>query len=516
MSETPPQPQAIHRVLCIEDANRWAEHNLFIALRKLREQDPSANIDDIAHAASLVTTSSAFSGTGGPENTMHALRKALEHFSGKVRHAPENVFAIEHNIECQRELLMLPERPRCIYSDIVSCLNLSVAAALRENAARMNFEDLERVFQSPQIIKPDMPCVVHGKRCFCRKADLHVAGTPCVSWSLLGKRDGASGDTALAWFTWVAQRRAIQEKWILHENVEGFPVRLLCKALGDLYVVGNETSALLCTTDLGQPYDRVRRCTWCIHKRTIVVDPSRHHLWPSFAQECRRACEIHWSSYFRASTQELQRERVWAAQRPSVLAADTEDGDCSDFESLLSRREKAWLQRYRQLCPHGVVMLGQDPDVFRRHNGSSSNLQCIVKKCGLMWSMRHSRWLTGYELLSVHNYPMYHGMMNFGAETSFNRERSTWHLPERRRNAVMEQAGNGMSLAMISVPIAWLYLDLAVRKNDNELGMDVSTSALVAESRLRRCIKRVRSLSGDESESAGRHKGACDCVDQPV
>ena len=53
----------------------------------------------------------------------------------------------------------------------------------------------------------------------------------------MGQKAGASGVTVLCYFTWVGQRRVLQEDAVLHENVPEFPVELLQRNLGDLYII---------------------------------------------------------------------------------------------------------------------------------------------------------------------------------------------------------------------------------------------------------------------------------------
>ena len=101
----------------------------------------------------------------------------------------------------------------------------------------------------------------------------------------------------------------------------------------------------------------------------------------------------------------------------------------------------------------GVVLTGQNPETHPHSTAGNSWLPCIIKKCGIMFSLKHKRWLTGKELLATHGYPIYESI--FGESSSFNEERSAHGLRERCRGVIMQQAGNGMSLAAVAVPLAW-------------------------------------------------------------
>ena len=98
-------------------------------------------------------------------------------------------------------------------------------------------------------------------------------------------------------------------------------------------------------------------------------------------------------------------------------------------------------------------MPGQNPETHPHSTAGNSWLPCIIKKCGIMFSLKHKRWLTGKELLAIHGYPIYESI--FGESSSFNEERSAHGLRERCRGVIMQQAGNGMSLAAVAVPLAW-------------------------------------------------------------
>eukprot|EP00959_Pyramimonas_sp_CCMP1952_P310580 6499772-Pyramimonas_sp.AAC.1 len=80
-----------------------------------------------------------------------------------------------------------------------------------------------------------------------------------------------------------------------------------------------------------------------------------------------------------------------------------------------------------------------------------------------MWSMRHHRWLTPTELLTVHNYPLHPDLqqyfVTFGARCCFNFERAPECGPRSRGNMGF-QAGNGMSACCVGAALMYrLALD---------------------------------------------------------
>ena len=62
----------------------------------------------------------------------------------------------------------------------------------------------------------------------------------------------------------------MQESVIFHENVGEFPLQLLADELDKYYIVAPHCSKVLCASDYGQPYCRVRRLTILFHKRLAV------------------------------------------------------------------------------------------------------------------------------------------------------------------------------------------------------------------------------------------------------
>ena len=453
MLSRPSCPHRSTEVHSLEDACRWAGHYIAVACDQIGRD---AALQELASQVTGMSTSSAFSGTGGPEVVMHVYHKAFEHFMGQTMTTADHLFAIEYDVEGQNELLMLPEPPACLFTDMTDCINPRVAKILQDSASRMYQEDLEHIFMQKAAVVDHMWCTKHCRRCPVKRAHHHSAGTPCIAWSPLGLRNGLSGSSALAYLSWVAQRRRVQEDTILHENVKEFPVELLMKNFSDIYVVGRETSLTVNASAFGQAYDRTRRLTWLQHKRTVVTSPTRCLQWPQLAKALERTCCMDWTVYFQGRPEETQDELVWASSRTRSHAT-TSRFPSSQFEAALTDTEARRLAEYRMVCPDGVVLLGQEPEHFAMHNHDNL-LPCIIRSRGFVWSMRHGRWLTSNEMLAVHNFPVLPATRAFQAECSFVRSRKSYGLKERTRSTVIHQAGNGMSLAMVGAAMMWRIL----------------------------------------------------------
>ena len=285
-------------VASLADAGRWVEHNLAVMLDQCVDRDSGEDagqsvLQRLAACLGHVTISTAFSGTGGPENALHALECGLQHFSGvDLRRAGRSCFVVEWAPESAMELQMLAHPPQHLHTDMTHCLKANIRGPLQETANRMSFDDLHKIIKTRRAISPTMYCELHKKECVCeqapgmckwlpsvflpfmpqlaqpvlrlpnvaefahmhtdakpyRKAFLHCAGTPCVAFSAQGKREAASGATLLAFMSWAGQRLMLQEQCILHENVQQFGVNILEDIFSEFYLI---ESVVVCCSDLG-------------------------------------------------------------------------------------------------------------------------------------------------------------------------------------------------------------------------------------------------------------------------
>ena len=92
---------------------------------------------------------------------------------------------------------------------------------------------------------------------------IHIAGTPCTDFSLRGSQDGADGVTIVYLYAWAAQRRDLQEEYVVQENVVQFEIELLDDLLGDLYHID---AVVTDPTSTGWPVNRTRRYIIMRHK----------------------------------------------------------------------------------------------------------------------------------------------------------------------------------------------------------------------------------------------------------
>ena len=353
-------PSAHLDVTDLKTANLWAEHNLAKALEYVATLGHDVDLRDISKACAGMTLSTCMSGTGGAEISAAAGANVLSHFRRTEVRTPVTLWACDVNAECRYELQLLPHRPKCIFTDVCLCLHNKAGDHLRKHAATMRYADLQRIMKHPKLATTTMPiggCCIHpDSSCEATRATVHAAGTECPAWSSQGQHGGCSGTRVLVWVSWIAHRRAVQEPIIFHENVEGFPIQLLREELGDLYLVHDNMSKMVCPSHFGQPYERVRRLTLMFHKKFVNIHASEELiLGSSFSDYCdlaRRRCSIRWDVYFRLADDEpeLQKEIAWSRGRPSASTdkqkppaerPDRASWEMSDFDRALSDEEVA-------------------------------------------------------------------------------------------------------------------------------------------------------------------------------
>ena len=165
---------------------------------------------------------------------------------------------------------MGPNPPACFFTDITDFIQLAFRDDLKQQAPRMSPRDLQATFATVvpgrSVICDRAFCVVHRRWCRATRADIHVAGTPCIAWSSFGSRLGTSGATALCFFVWIALRIMLQEDAVLHENVVQFNQALFESMLGRFCVV---FSVVMDSIQHGQVAARPRRYTWLLHRRIL-------------------------------------------------------------------------------------------------------------------------------------------------------------------------------------------------------------------------------------------------------
>ena len=339
-----------------------------------------------------LTMSSAFSGIGAADVAIHTIQCGLEHVLGKKPRI-RNLFAVEFLAQSQEELLLLPTKPECLFNDMCDIINDNVKSALYKKKDRMPFEDLARVAMHKIFCKTCIPCKLHGN-CETLRADVHVAGPPCIHYSPMGLRRGLVGGTSLCFLCWVAQRRRLRERAILHENVPEFKVEILERFFSDLYIL---QTVVFNSAYLGHACNRTRRLTWMLLKSEVVLPIQQP--WPETIPLFFRTLRMSWEAYLIADDEELNAEIEWSRNRPAS-AWDTAMAQQNEFQRLndkglltdwfksLTEWEQTNALAYYAMNINGkpLAMLGQNALKHKMHNNGDDKLFTIVKNAHIIYA----------------------------------------------------------------------------------------------------------------------------------
>lgn len=306
--------QAASKIVCHSphDSMAWASH----AAAKVEQVSGRAFFAQFA--GQTLTISSSCSGVLTPELAAHigchAINQRLAPESQAFRVQP--LFAVEKNAKCQEEILHLPgdQKPRHVFADQLSFLGGDVRAKCnaKPQAAR------HLIMASASL--GCAWCVRHGAYCKAERADLHVAGTPCVAHSSFGLRGGFDDPVNQVFYAWALQRIALKEPHIIHENVEDFGEEVMTQLLGKWY---RWTRVVVTPLELGWPTRRTRQF---LHGRLRGLHvPLVKELGSSLA-EIIKACfhrdfDYTQRHYCIATDSELEADLAWAESRQKALLA---------------------------------------------------------------------------------------------------------------------------------------------------------------------------------------------------
>ena len=171
--------------------------------------------------------------------------------------------------------------------------------------------------------------------------------------------------------------------------------------------------------------------------------------------------------FFIAPPAELEEELSVArkrAQRRDALCngGRKKDEAESEFEQTLTTTEIENYNCYKQRRPSCCYMLGQSATEHAQHS-TQTVLNTIIKNSGCVMSSIHRRWMTPRELIVAQGFPCYDELLpGASACTRLNTDR------ERRRNNIIEHAGNAMHVNMIGSAMTYALgcvhrLDIAAR-----------------------------------------------------
>ena len=307
---------------------------------------------------------------------------------------PKNVWACECLQASRRELMNGVNPPQHIFGNVQDfwqhVLRTKINGILE---AHLIEKVLWPLILSGEATQSKAWCHTCQKTHDAVETDAHIAGTTCTAHSKKGNQNGLEDITVCDLMAWLAERRRIQEKLIIQENVEDFPSQKFIEWLGDLYDV---QVTILDPADLGWGIRRRRKYHILRHKIKLGLMSCPLHIFCSMfitIEEKFLLADIGlplWDMYFVATPEELQDELDWASSRDSVVTGthlswkDMTPG--GSFEVALNKTENINLQKYREAFPNQVYQLNQNFDV-QATRSSDQFLPTVIKNAGILWSL---------------------------------------------------------------------------------------------------------------------------------
>lgn len=445
-------------------------------------QDEETDFDYVAEAVRSMqespTISTCFSGIGAPETGADLVSSTFN--AGKVA----CLSAIEWLPESQKELIVKPNGPECIFGNITQFFKNSIQGFVQSMEKKPSIalmDIMKPVIMSENSVQPYGWCLKHHRMCKLQVAARHFAGTACTDHSDMGDRQGLEGKTTLFFLCWIALRLMLQEAVIVQENVCNFQVTYLTMFLDKYYYVD---SVKECSTNFGWPGVRLRQWVVMRHRTKTLAFRSPLNVFTQLfhRKEIREEEGVEWETFFCADEEKVKAELAWAAGRPGSRSHKREspDGtglaitDSNAFEWALTETEYTWLQTYKINYPGRCYSLNQNPIGFATKSPSQKVLHTVIKNCHLIWGdsvherlqklgtqtiWKCDRWLIPEELLFSQGFPVFPWMRN-SEHASWTINRNEFGLTERSRHAVAGQAGNTMNLNVVG--IIFLFTHLAI------------------------------------------------------
>ena len=436
-----------------------------------------------------------YSGSGCAEQSALMIRHALQKSVPGLADFWHMVRACDVDPACQfvlREHLEGPERPCCVFGDLLDRLPETDLAALRaiqskwrstwefrSKTAKDNPDNkllqtavdkacTEGMFQELMVYldKVDFPahsrasCSIHDRQCFVHGPPLPApddnirlvqAGNSCIDWSSMGKLDGWLGDGLLPFLVWAYETRAQRPDWIIQECTVRFDSSMMDRIFKELYWV---QTIELSPMDLGLPTSRPRKWTVSILKSKWTYEVG---LQSQEIKRFFRKLELYGDIFFQAphsSVSAYYQQLAAKRGRATPLPSSELDSDL-DWEQVLPGSLAVRLKGYQALArsserwqasPTAIVNLRQDPSTFA---SIMEDVPTLLRQTSSLFLMRSNarslRPLLPDEALAVMGWPIW-GPGPCAISPVLNK------LSDRQKNSL---AGNGMNITVSGVLQLW-------------------------------------------------------------
>ena len=395
----------------ISDAFRWA-----ILLVSFLHSIVPANLLHLSLLVKQLSVSSFFSGRGTAEQALQSLQAAC------LRAGFGGSFDFVSVCDSGRNNLCILKQQVsskcCVWNDI---LKLSpVASAIFKAASavgELDFWPTWEQIRSAGLLESAPGCWQHPTQgsCACPTSMLDISGSPCNQWSKAGKCLGERSPLMVLLMVWCLWVLTMKPLVLIHENVVGFDVTILCQLLGGLYdcrilTVSPKDSGFSFVT-------RTRLYMVFFFRGKVTAVADIQEVYQEVSRRFQSLGLLRLEDCFIASEEELAEEfqKVRTLRERDGICHEETQLQGSGWMDLLTQKQQQRLQELSEmwkqkhgiqphLCKHCVLNLGHNP-VCRQMTGGDGRMPTITTNCKLWWVPYLRRWLLPSELAVMMGFP---------------------------------------------------------------------------------------------------------------
>ena len=269
----------------------------------------------------------------------------------------------------------------------------------------------DRIENDNALVADTCMCEKHGAECRIQQATMEVSGSSCRPWSRMNRSPhcrGVAHPDYPAFKAWVRIMRHDSPPIIIHENVVGFPLKVMQDELGESYAV---TRLSVVPDDAGFGFIRRPRVYDVLFKRGVVSGPALQEVYGVLVQRLRKDVSS-WPDWVWKATPDELTAALSSRRRPEEsLGVDT----CT-WSAHLTMDQRKYITRYSALWTkvHGsnpavAAHCLFDLSVTPEYHGVSvcDVLPTMRRRTAVWWSPLRSRWMLPREKAACMGFPVY-------------------------------------------------------------------------------------------------------------
>ena len=251
-------------------------------------------------------------------------------------------------------------------------------------------------------------CQMHGTDCRIQGATMEVSGSSCRPWSRMnrGQARGVAHPDYQAFKAWVQLMRHDSPPIIIHENVVGFPLKIMEEELGDLFEV---TRLSVTPDDVGFGFMSRQRVYDVLFLRGVVSGPDLREVYEVVVQRLRKDVRSWPDWVWKATPGELTAELCSRCRPEESMGVDAWTASLTlDQQAYIARYSDRWTKARGSIPAddaHCVFDLSITPEFRGVHVGDV--LPTMRRRAAAWWSPSRSRWMLPREKAACMGFPVY-------------------------------------------------------------------------------------------------------------